>query len=147
MSTPGLPGKLSELLDLSVTDCEAVEKLPNYELDMGTWHQILYTGDEAMCCVCMAGAVMDQTLGEKTYTRATLEPEHFSYEVSNKLHAINCMRTGRFEDAAYLVHRSIKLPPELVTELKQYVPERHGRVHWPWGFYREAARLLREAGY
>lgn len=55
-----LPNKPSKLIRLAIKDLEAVEKNPRYTIDMTTWH----TPSSGLkgCFVCLAGAVMAQTL-------------------------------------------------------------------------------------
>lgn len=54
-----LPGKLSDLITLAYDDAKKIVKTPGYILDMGKWHSSI-TG---VCRVCLAGAVMSNTLG------------------------------------------------------------------------------------
>jgi hypothetical protein len=55
-----LPEKLSELLTTAINDLEACEAAEGYTIDMGVWHQ--WDGGHETCAVCLAGAVMAQTL-------------------------------------------------------------------------------------
>lgn len=60
MSMIALPNTLSGLLELAVQDAQKCEALPElYRLDMGQWH----TPEAGVCVICMAGAVIAQTLG------------------------------------------------------------------------------------
>ena len=59
-NTDILPDKLSDLLELALNDLEKTEKDSNYEIWMGGWHIPSY--DRVKCNVCLAGAVMAQTL-------------------------------------------------------------------------------------
>lgn len=96
---PKLPDKLSELLTLAINDCKVVAKDKRYHLNMHIWHQPL-PGDKAhedTCEVCMAGAVMANTLSVPI-TR-TQEPCDHDIKTQNKLLAINDMRTGCFGSA------------------------------------------------
>jgi hypothetical protein len=83
-----LPEKLSDLLRLAVRDCMTVEKMPDRRLDMETFHW----PSETVCVVCMAGAVMDRTLGADP--DAELGPDDFDRETGKRLHAIDAMRQG-----------------------------------------------------
>ena len=55
-----LPEKLSELLTTAINDLEACEAADGYSIDMNVWHQ--WDGGHQTCAVCLAGAVMAQTL-------------------------------------------------------------------------------------
>lgn len=55
-----LPEKLSELLTTAINDLEACESADGYTVDMNVWHQ--WDGGHQTCAVCLAGAVMAQSL-------------------------------------------------------------------------------------
>lgn len=55
-----LPEKLSELLTIAINDLEACETADGYSIDMNVWHQ--WDGGHETCAVCLAGAVMAQSL-------------------------------------------------------------------------------------
>lgn len=85
-----LPKKPSELLRVALADLEAVENMPGYVIDMGTWHSPQSDG----CHVCHAGAVMANSLN--------VEKSFYAYPFSripdgpdkNALNAINDFRIG-----------------------------------------------------
>lgn len=52
------PKRMSEAIRMAVADLEAVEKLPQYRIDMGAWHE---PAPDGLCEVCFAGAVMART--------------------------------------------------------------------------------------
>ena len=83
MKTDTLPDKLSDLLELALDDLETTEKDPRYMIDMGEWH----TPTNGKCMVCLAGAVMAQTIGV---------PLSYPIPVTNnpKFLALNQVRTG-----------------------------------------------------
>src|SRR6187431_2046651 len=95
-----LPNKLSDLLELAVRDAQACEADPRYRLDMSAWHVPDGVGP---CRVCMAGAVMAQTIHLAPSERATLfmgvSQAPAVDESARQLLAINDMRTGDFDDA------------------------------------------------
>lgn len=66
------PTKASEAIRLALADLEKCEANPHYRINMGLWHgRKASTGP---CYVCLAGAVMAQTLGTpRTATRAPYE--------------------------------------------------------------------------
>lgn len=93
-----LPDKLSELLRLAVRDAQAVAAMSGYRLDMWSWRRQASGGT---CAVCMAGAVMVNTVGEPPGGWRDDETSPRSYgpvsdSTATKLLAINCMRAGAF---------------------------------------------------
>lgn len=139
--TKQLPDKLSDLLDLAVTDSEECSRMKSYRLNMELWHQ-----PNGKCSVCMAGSVMARTLGAGRRTYA--EPRSFGDENAPKLLAINDLRNGYVANAYFRLHS--ELPPtdsrlDVASSLIfDNVSERTGRA--PWRIYRKAARILREGG-
>jgi hypothetical protein len=97
-NTAQLPNKPSGLIRLALEDLKKCLANPDYEIDMDVWHS---PTDEGTCHVCLAGAVMAQTL--------RLEPDgdlspydlvtkyHMPQEVVDKLRAINSLRLGMVE--------------------------------------------------
>ena len=55
-----LPDYPSELLQLALDDIEVIEKDEDYKIKTSVWHD--YDKDEGVCCVCIAGAVLANTL-------------------------------------------------------------------------------------
>ena len=103
MQNSQLPEKLSELIRLSVSDAKKCEVNPHFVLDMRSW--LLYRSADDKCLICMAGAVMAQTLGDSQYVMRM--PRDYSSEVRDKLYAINYARIGTLHDA----FGSLGLPP------------------------------------
>lgn len=60
-----LPDKPSDLIEVGLRDLEKIEKTPGYSVDMGDWHSFYADTEDSpvLCHVCLAGAVMAQTLG------------------------------------------------------------------------------------
>lgn len=85
-----LPNIPSELIILAVKDLEACEKDSNYEIDMSTWHN--YDTEKQMCCICLAGAVLAQTL--KADFTVTLNPAYMTIFDYPKLMALDSFRQG-----------------------------------------------------
>lgn len=139
-----LPDKLSDLLELAVTDAEAIEKTPGYVLDMNEWHK-----PNGNCRVCMAGAVIARTLGVAPTLEAN--PNNMEDPRQGQLFAIDSMRTGDFCQAARDI--DVDLPGAVDAKLAEFADEyedlfvgteTQGRLDW--GRYREAVAILREAG-
>ena len=91
-----LPDKPSALIRLSLSDLKACEKA-GYDVDMGSWHigaTWLY-GEETKwkpCAVCLAGALMAQSLGlDNELTRS---PMDFDTKTEKVLCAIDAFRGG-----------------------------------------------------
>ena len=146
MSTT-LPDKLSCLLRLSVADAQRCEADPQYVLNMLLWHQT--RAGEPRCQVCMAGAIMAQTLGtdpheEESVTWNRLE----AAGLDEKLMAVNDMRNGDFSF-------DVGLPGDLSDEqfagigrARSIIKEafQEGLRRAPWATYLEAADILEGVG-
>lgn len=162
MST-ALPSKLSDLLELAVRDAQKCEAQPErFRLDMGKWHSPLNSG---VCAVCMAGAVLAQTVGmgdDKEIIWSDLDDW-------SGVRAINEMRTGDFCDAAVILDVALsddRVAAALLTAerlVKENLPEVSDEeendedgfdreddespgYRAPWETYTRAAAILREAG-
>jgi len=55
-----LPDKIGDLIRIAVKDLTLCEANPTYMINMDEWHTP--NTDASRCCVCLAGAVMAQTL-------------------------------------------------------------------------------------
>jgi hypothetical protein len=152
MGDEKLPNKLSALLRIAVADAQKCEAMPEvYTLDMNKWH---FPQSGGPCQVCMAGAVMAQTLGAEP--GRIKSPCSFGLEsIEFQLEAINAMRLGHFEEAMEYLRGS----READTEEQQNATDRAGdKVHAalagfgergiraPWLVYLEAAGILERAG-
>lgn len=160
-----LPEKDSDLLDLAVTDAIRASKKKGYRLDMGMWvvKERLSSGPnkgKAVCKVCMAGAVMTQTLGVRT-TKDCKEFAPYGTVFEHQLRRINGMRMGCFggytlpgtparaaqdEAGGYtlLGTPARAAHDEAGALVLAHYNENTGRA--PWRVYRKAAAILREAG-
>ncbi len=56
-----LPNKPSELISVALRDLEKVQKMKTRKIEMSQW--VTRTPNNKMCAVCLAGAVMDRTMG------------------------------------------------------------------------------------
>lgn len=134
-----LPEKLSDLIDLAVKDAKACENTPGVELHMWRYHE----PGGGQCAVCMAGAVMDQTM--RAPRNEERLPEMYSEYNTDRLRAIDAVRGGRVLNALY--HLNIKKPPS-VSDIAQLICYDYsgaaGRASWDT--YTEAAQMLRERG-
>lgn len=100
-----LPDLPSELLLLALKDLEACELSDKYTIDMSTWYlQRLYTDPiddrefKQKCQVCMAGAILAQTLKIDTVGFVGPYTSGFKSTLTKKLLAINCANYGDFEE-------------------------------------------------
>lgn len=95
-----LPSKPSELVELAILDLKAIEQNPNYLIDMDSWHVGSYRDhpniERPRCLVCLAGAVMAQSLGiETTMTVKPWDPIFDEDDsTKNKLEALDSFRSG-----------------------------------------------------
>jgi len=89
-----LPGKPSALIRVALRDLEACEKGSRYEIDMDAWHLQDSSGFfcDTRCHVCLAGAVMSQTL--QVAMNQHLYPSEFDEDTADKLIALDSFRVG-----------------------------------------------------
>ena len=108
-----LPNKLSDLLELAVRDAQACAAMPElYTLDMSNWHFGRARQGAVHCNVCMAGAVMAQTLKLEPSAHVNVwegHPVDVAIVERNReaLSAINHMRTGHMQDAFNALFRPV----------------------------------------
>lgn len=104
-----LPNTLHELMRLALQDLRKCLVDPAYVVGMTEWHRVIDCGDDfdddRACVVCMAGAVMSQSLGASPLDH--LEPGCYrtggdSY--ADKLLAINQVRMGAIRAAMDCLH-------------------------------------------
>ncbi len=151
MTTVKLPNKLSELLRLAVRDAQAVEANPLYRLDMAVYHEPIANEDEETgerteyCAVCMAGAVMANTLGADP----DCETGPSEFGETEQLYAIDNLRSGDLDDA----FASLDLDPDPAQEAAADAASELIRKGYdcylgraPWPVYLEAADILAKAG-
>jgi len=108
-----LPDKPSELIRLALDDLKKCEKSKKYKIDMWKWHE-----SNGECAVCLAGAVMAQTL--KVKRKRDIVPSHFPEDIKNKLMSLNFLRQGYIDLA--LRELGLNTPswatPFIVTQYK-----------------------------
>lgn len=135
-----LPRRLSTLLRLAVHDAMACERDPRFRLQMSGWFvPSNYVNNRVVCNVCMAGAVMAQTL--RVAMTDVLAP--MSIEGANRmsnakaLHEINSMRDGSLESTSPAMTRAMLL-------ISRHYSLFNGRA--PWETYLEAADIMEAGG-
>lgn len=88
----------SALIRLAVQDMSAVEKLPGYTIDMGTWHSYA-AHTTKKCSVCFAGAVMAISCGMPRCIYRLSPTIHdmpgIPELVINRISALNSVRQGQ----------------------------------------------------
>jgi hypothetical protein len=107
--------KPSELLTLALNDLEAVEQDSRYRVDMGHWHRPLPS--EGYCAVCLAGAVLANSLG--VAINEVMTPKYLEHvEAAKRLLALDDLRNGYIElglDQMGISHcplpETIEIPP------------------------------------
>jgi hypothetical protein len=110
-----LPDELSELLKISLSDIEKCMDSPKYSINMDVWFN--YNSERhAECEVCMAGAVMAQTLSDhenmSVDRMGIVEPHQLGPSFDGKLSSINSIREGSLRDAFEELY-----PEELIYEI------------------------------
>ncbi|MFT5127451.1 MAG: hypothetical protein ACI8W8_001054 [Rhodothermales bacterium] len=91
-----LPEKLSELLTAAINDLEACESADGYSIDMNVWHQ--WDGGHQTCAVCLAGAVMAQSLEFPQKRNADFGNSDLGSNM-NALDVLDDISRGRIADA------------------------------------------------
>ncbi len=90
-----LPTLPSALIRVALKDLKTCEEDDNYRINMSRWHA---SDQNGFCEVCMAGAVMAQTIGTDITTHQG--PRGFDDAVlRDTFYAINLFRVGYIEDA------------------------------------------------
>ena len=82
----------SELVRWALNDLAACEADPGYEIDMGEWHTSRAYEDHSVCQVCLAGAVMAQTL-DVAYD-VSLSAHGMDYAIQQQLYMLDYFQDG-----------------------------------------------------
>ena len=90
MNIKNLPKKLWQWIDAAEVDALAVADDPAYILNMDVWH----LPDDAVCHVCLAGAVMARTLQVPKHYSAGVA--HVPFKIMRALVAIDSLRALDF---------------------------------------------------
>ncbi len=113
-----LPDKLSELLKLAIKDLLETEKDKRYSVDMDSWHE--YDPRANVCYVCLAGAVITQTIKLDFTTQCNLIHPHYDIpgiETNiDQLLAINSARLGEINQAISLLGNNTKFGDRDITD-------------------------------
>ena len=109
-----LPSKPSELIRVALADLAKCEAMPEtYRIDMSVWHLAL----DNSCHICLAGAVMAQTLGvEPGYD---YWPEVSDTDIYCRLIALNAFRQGLVQQGLFSVGCNLgNIDPWKITDYK-----------------------------
>jgi hypothetical protein len=115
-----LPSKPSKLIELALADLAACEESPVYVIDMVAWH---HASEGGACHVCLAGAVMAQSLGIDP--AVSFSPTSLPADVHLQLLALDLLRTGMVWSA--LAHLGISRPPLDIEEYALVRPYQRSR--------------------
>lgn len=95
LQTVRLPDKPSELIRLALADLRKVEAMPKrFAVRMASWHE-----PNGVCRVCLAGAVMAQTLQVDDRYSVRRDGWKFDIDTSEKLKSLDEFRSGWINDA------------------------------------------------
>ena len=100
-----LPNTLSGLLRVAVEDGRKVQADPRYVFDMSIWHDPMKVeGEDTVCSVCMAGAVMAMRLDAPI--EKVVDPDNYQDkgDLEFQLRAIDNLRSGDLVDAYRALH-------------------------------------------
>ena len=115
--------KLSELIRVALDDLRLCEADPTYHIIMSTWHSPY---QHNTCAVCLAGAVMAQSLNIPPGVSA--DPHYFVADnrLINTLLALDALRTGDVSEALLLmgVHDHLNILPDDVRSIAHYERDR-----------------------
>ena len=163
-----LPGTLHELLKASVEDAQKLEATGKYVLDMQIWHRSMVLDNK--CHICMAGALLVTKLDaephmalepdsiydtQELYEGEDPDPSSSRYDITDRLLAVNGMRTGNMYGAylfAYGDGGSAKDLSPKESEVMSWARDtirgtldvELGRA--PWDVYLKVADRLKEVG-
>lgn len=124
MYEDNLPSKASELIRLALSDLRKVEAADNvYVVDMGQWHEPGGVGD-SRCAVCLAGAVVAQSLGLDPGERFVDHVKGMPHSIDEKTSALNEFRKGEVDNGMYylLGGDDYELNEELFQGMFRHVP-------------------------
>ena len=127
--------KLHELLTIALDDLKKCEADPTYIINMHEWH--VPRGEQ--CSICLAGAVMAQSLGAYPSEHRSL----FSYDapLDERLEALDDLRCGGIVDACHTMGIPSRWEEHKTSRID--VPDYNDKEHW-WQAMGEVLRFLKE---
>ena len=117
-----LPSTPSELIRAALADLRACERDDGYRVDMDDWHwPTMDDRGRKVCYVCLAGAVMAQTLDVPHDLRIFDDDlEQYGGRVEDGLRALDCFRIGEIDVGLSYLHHEVG---KLSEEWQQYAYE------------------------
>jgi len=136
-----LPNKLSDLVELALSDLEKAEKSPDYAINMEEWHNP--NSETGTCSVCLAGSVLAFSLGVNKSTYA--DPLNSYPHVDRpKLYALNQFRAGYVYNASCALGVRTYCPHSDMQQVSDYVSYEEDPEGFKAWSLREAKRLREE---
>lgn len=133
-----LPDKLSELLEVALTDLKKCERSTKYRVSMLHWHTPVPEGNA--CWVCLAGSVMAKEFKLSPKDFATFA--HVTNEgVQNKITLLSNLALRTYSDSADNDSLISRVAAETVKE--RYVSYRQNSKAW-WRYMRAMLRKIKE---
>lgn len=112
-----LPEKMSDLLELAISDLKKCENDPKYEIDMGYFHQPIHDGTHPVCLVCLGGSVFAKTLEVPIDVH---DISNFEKSMFRKMDCLDYLRRGRIRDAYRSLHNLFDEDDFPVDTLHEY---------------------------
>lgn len=129
-----LPTKLWEMMEIALGDVRKCAKDSNFEIDMGMWMYTIEEHGTTKCHVCMAGAVLAQTVEvplDRTRTITEIAAlARGSDGIDKMLDVVNEIRSGGFYSAIGVWYDA---DPDEDTDLDEKVHELcllYGELHY-----------------
>lgn len=123
-----LPATPSALIRAATADARSLDR-ERYVPYSGTWHNPhLQDGDEAVCDVCNAGAVIAARAGLPASSMA--DPEDFDAPTRRKLLAINQFRAGRVGTAFAILRCTAPAPDRKRNRISGRLVRSAAFVNW-----------------
>ena len=114
-----LPATPSKLIRLAMADLYVMEQSPNYQIHMGEWHSPQYVDrGKGICNVCLAGAVIANTLGCNRLT--LIDPDRFTSKIEGKLRALDYFRMGSVGAGFQCMRRSFDKGMKFDRDIENY---------------------------
>ena len=138
-----LPTTPSALIRAALADLRAIEADDGYVVDMSRWHwPTMDDRGQTVCQVCLAGAVMAQTLDVPHDLRIYNDDlAGYGCSVENKMNALDFFRLGEIEEGLDMLGYDVD---KLSEEWQQYAYEAEYDPADPDKFH---VQMLRRADY
>ena len=129
-----LPDLPSELILAALADLKKVEEMSDeFVVNMTDW--VVYRGDQ--CSVCLAGAVMTQSLGSNQWNKMDV-PSCYDPTTADKLSALNYFRLGEIECGLWEMHIQF-----LKGTIKTHMPVRPYKENFSYIFHQDMMEMVK----